>query len=104
MLRFYLCSMNIDASTIIALCSSGGLLYFVVEKLLNWRKDKADVQTTVISNGNEIAELYKKIDEIVDAKTAPIIRELEDIKSHWCCYREACHERILYKQDNGTTR
>lgn len=89
---------------ITALLTSGGILYLIVEKLFSRKKDKAEVKSAEIQNGNDVADLYNKIDEIVERKTAPIKSELgevkgqlDEIKSHWCCYREECAQRILYK-------
>lgn len=85
----------------LTLLSSGGVLYLIAEKILNRNRDKADVQSTVISNSNEIADLFNKIDEIVESKTAPIREELKDIKENWCCYRANCAERLMVKpKDN----
>lgn len=92
-------------STIITLCTTGGVLYLIVDKLFERRRNRAETNTVEISNGNEIADLYNKIDEIVERKTAPIKNELaevkgrlEEIKSTWCCYKEGCKERVLYKK------
>lgn len=90
---------------IVTFGTTGGVLYLIVEKLFAKKKDNAEAKTVEISNGNEVADLYNKIDEIVERKTAPIKSELievkgqlEEIKSHWCCYREDCTKRLLYKK------
>ena len=91
--------------TLATIGTSGGVLYLLVEKLFARKKDKADAKTVEIQNSNDVADLYNKIDEIVERKTAPIKSELvevkgqlEEIKSHWCCYREECNNRLLYKK------
>ena len=85
-------------ATFLGATGFGGVLtYFIqkiIDKFLNKDKDKEDVKEHVISNSNEIAKLYLKIDEIVEAKTAPIIEELTEIKQNWCCYRQNCDMRI----------
>lgn len=90
-----------DANTIVMLFSTGGVLYLLVDKVLdkvlNRKKDKVENETTIISNSNEIAELYSKIDEIVESKTAPICAELKEIKENWCCYRANCKDRLMVK-------
>lgn len=90
---------------IVTFGTTGGVLYLFVEKLFDRKRNNAEAKTVEISNGNEVAELYNKIDEIVERKTAPIKSELigvkgqlEEIKSTWCCYKEGCKERILYKR------
>lgn len=90
---------------IVTIGTTGGVLYLLVEKLFERRKNTAETKTVEISNGNEVADLYNKIDEIVERKTAPIKSELievkgqlEEIKSTWCCYKEGCKDRILYKR------
>ena len=85
-------------NAIITLATTGGVLYLIIEKIFSRKKDTAEAKSVEIANGNEI-------DEIVERKTAPIKTELvdvkgqlEDMKSMWCCYREDCQERILYKK------
>lgn len=98
--------MNWEAilALVTAVATSGGIVYLVVEKLFSRKKDKAEASSAEIHNGNDVADLYNKIDEIVERKTAPIKTELvevrgqlDEIKSHWCCYKEECRDRILYK-------
>lgn len=90
---------------IVTFGTTGGVLYLIVEKLFERKRNNVETKTVEISNGNEVADLYNKIDEIVERKTAPIKSELtevkgqlEEIKSHWCCYREDCNNRLLYKK------
>lgn len=101
--------MDTVLSAVLQLCMTGGVIYLIVEKMFSRRKEKAEAQTIEISNGNDVAELYNKIDEIVQkkitaetkricAELADVKNELKEIKSHWCCYRESCGERILFKQ------
>lgn len=92
-------------SLVTALLATGGVIYLIVQKLFERKRDSADTQTVQIHNGNDVADLYNKIDEIVERKTAPITSELndvkgqlEEIKSTWCCYKDGCLERILYKR------
>ena len=82
-------------NAIITLATTGGVLYLIVEKIFSRKKDKAEAKSVEIANGNDVADLYNKIDEIVERKTAPIKTELvdvkgqlEEMKSTWCCYRE----------------
>ncbi len=91
--------------TVVTVGTSGGVLYLIVEKLFERKKNKAETKTLEIANGNEVADLYNKIDEIVERKTAPIKGELsevrgqlEEIKSTWCCYKENCSDRVLYRK------
>ncbi len=101
--------MDTVLSAVLQLCMTGGVIYLIVEKMFSRRKEKAEAQTIEISNGNDVAELYNKIDEIVQkkitaetkricAELADVKNELKEIKSHWCCYRESCGERILFQQ------
>lgn len=101
--------MNEWLSSLMQLCATGGIVYLIVEKLFSRPRDKADTQTIEIANDNNIADLYNKIDEIVQKKITAetkricdelteVKQELKEIKSHWCCYREECEERILYKR------
>ena len=90
---------------IVTFGTTGGVLYLIVEKLFERKRNNVETKTVEISNGNEVADLYNKIDEIIERKTAPIKSELievkgqlEEIKSTWCCYKEGCKERILYKR------
>lgn len=105
--------MESIVSAVLQTCLAGGVVYLIVEKLFSKRKDKADAQSVEISNGNEVAELYKKIDEIVQSKVSAetkricdelkeVRNELKEIKSHWCCYRSSCEDRILYKEKAET--
>lgn len=92
---------------IISVLGGGGILYLVVDKVLDKifsrRQDNANVKTTTISNGSDLAKLYKEVDEIVQSKTAPIeekldkaLAELDTLKTHWCCYRKDCDRRVIY--------
>ena len=90
---------------IVTFGTTEGVLYLIVVKLFERKSNNVETKTVEISNGNEVADLYNKIDEIVERKTAPIKSELtevkgqlEEIKSTWCCYKEGCKERILYKR------
>ena len=90
---------------IVKFSTTGSVLYLVVDKLFERKRNNVETKTVEISNSNEIADLYNKIDAIVERKTAPIKSELtevkgqlEEIKSTWCCYKEGCKERILYKR------
>ena len=90
---------------IVTFGTTGGVLYLFVEKLFDRKRNNAEAKTVEISNGNEVADLYNKIDEIVERKTAPIKSELTEVKGQldeikitWCCYKEGCKERILYKR------
>lgn len=90
---------------IVTFGTTGGVLYLIVEKLFERKRNNVETKTVEISNGNDVADLYNKIDEIIERKTAPIKSELievkgqlEEIKSTWCCYKEGCKERILYKR------
>ena len=92
-------------NAIITLATTGGVLYLIIEKIFSRKKDTAEAKSVEIANGNDVPDLYNKIDEIVERKTAPIKTELvdvkgqlEEMKSTWCCYREDCQERILYKK------
>ena len=84
--------------------SGGGVSYLIIEKLFSRRQDKADAHGKEVENSLQIAELYKEVDSIVMSKTKPLetkldkaLDELNDIRTHWCCYRAECKERILYK-------
>lgn len=86
--------------------TAGGVIYLIVDRLFDLRKNKAEVKSSEIHNGNDVADLYDKIDSIVERKTAPIkselaeVRsELQDIKSRWCCYKHGCKDRILFKDE-----
>ena len=79
-------------NAIITLATTGGVLYLIIEKIFSRKKDKAEAKSVEIANGNDVADLYNKIDEIVERKTAPIKTELvdvkgqlEEMKSTWCC-------------------
>ena len=94
---------------IVAFGTTGGVLYLIVEKLFERKRNNVETKTVEISNGNDVADLYNKIDEIIERKTAPIKSELievkgqlEEIKSTWCCYKEGCKERILYKRRSAS--
>lgn len=102
--------MEMDTSAILtliaSLCTAGGLIYLVVEKLFARRQDKADADKQVISNGNEVADLYLKIDQIVESKTKPIqdkldvaLGRIDDLEENWCCWRKNCKDRIHSKKD-----
>lgn len=102
-------TIGIIIGLVTALCTSGGVVYLLIEKHYSRKKDDADAVTTEVSNGNDVADLYNKIDEIVERKTAPIRNELvtvkgqlEDLKSTWCCYREDCSQRILYRRKSNS--
>lgn len=84
----------------------GSVIYLIVDRLFNWRHDKAVAHGREIETSSQIADLYKQVDEIVQSKTSPLenkldkaLSELNDIKHHWCCYRENCDTRILFPQD-----
>lgn len=101
---------SVIITSIIGLLSTGGVVYLIVEKLFERKKAKADANTVEIANANDIADLYNKIDEIVERKTAPIKDELsevkgklEEIKSNWCCYKEGCTDRIRYQRRRTIT-
>lgn len=90
---------------VVTVGTTGSVLYLIVEKLFERRRSKAETHTVEISNGNEVADLYNKIDEIVERKTAPIKSELsevrgqmDEIKSMWCCYKENCNDRVLFRK------
>lgn len=98
-------AITIFTEIVLPLLGTGSLIYLLVDKLLATRPEKANIHTQIISDSNEVADLYLKIDEIVESKTAPIkeelIRvtgELVMIKEHWCCYKEGCMERIIHPQ------
>ena len=91
---------------ILSVIGGGGILYLIVEKIFSRRQDAANTKTTTISNGMELAKLYREVDEIVQAKTAPIelkldkaLDELEVLKTHWCCYRKDCDDRVIYQEE-----
>lgn len=96
-------------SLVLQLSTTGGIIYLIVERFFPTRGEKAKAKTIEISNDNSIADLYNRIDEIVQKKITAetrriceelteVKKELKEIKSHWCCYREECAERILYKR------
>lgn len=92
-------------NTIVTLATTGGVVYLIIEKLFERKRSKAETKTVEISNSNDVADLYNKIDDIVERKNAIIKTELrevkqqlEEIRGHWCCYREECNSRILYRQ------
>ncbi|MCQ2137898.1 MAG: hypothetical protein MJY60_04250 [Bacteroidales bacterium] len=99
-----------DWATIIPTILGGGsIIYLVVEHLLNRRKNAAENKGKDIENAHSVTDLYKEVDEIVERKTQPILDnqrklldEMNDIKTHWCCYREKCSDRILYKPEDDT--
>lgn len=72
----------------------GGVIYLIVEKVLNHRRDS-------IENASSIASLYKEIDGIVQSKTAPIEEKLDkalvelDGLKEWRCYKKDCPKRAL---------
>ena len=59
-------------NAIITLATTGGVLYLIIEKIFSRKKDKAEAKSVEIANGNDVADLYNKIDEIVERKTARI--------------------------------
>ena len=86
-------------------CTTGGVIYLIVERLFDLGKNKAEVRASKIHNGNDVADLYDKIDSIVERKTAPIKSELADVKykleeitSTWVCYDEECVKRTFKKK------
>ena len=91
--------------SLVTIFTTGGVAYLIVERLFDRKKDNAEAKSAEIHNGNDVADLYNKIDEIVERKTAPIKNELSEVKgklanieSRWCCYREDCRDRVLYKR------
>lgn len=85
--------------------TAGGVIYLIVDRLFDLRKNKAEVKSSEIHNGNDVADLYDKIDSIVERKTAPIKSELagvkyklEEITSTWVCYDEECVKRTFKKK------
>lgn len=88
--------------------SGGGVSYLVVEKMFSRRHDKAAAKGREVETSSQVVDLYKEVDQIVQSKTAPLedkldkaLTELHDIKTHYCCYREQCADRLIYPQNNG---
>lgn len=80
---------------IFGLLASGGVIYLIVDKRMLSEKEK-------ISNANEVADFYEKVDSIVQKKLEPVLGELHEVRSelaiikeNWCCYRHGCGERLL---------
>ena len=97
--------LSIIIGMVTALCTTGGIIYLIIEKLFSRREDNAKAKSSEIQNSNDIADLYDKIDSIVERKTAPIRgrladmeKKLEELTSRWVCYKD-CPERVLYKKD-----
>lgn len=97
---------TIIVTAITVMCASGGIFYLIVDKMFTRKLDLAEVQNRKIANGNDVADLYNKIDEIVERKTRPIQDKLDatydrmqEMEAHYCCYREDCEMRIRSKYD-----
>lgn len=95
-------------SLIALLLGGGGVTYLIIEKLFSLRHSRVEVQGKVVENSSQVADLYKQIDDIVMKKTLPLeekldkaLMELLEIKSHWCCYKENCNDRILFPRDDS---
>lgn len=98
---------------IVGLLSGGSVIYLIVESIINHRKRREEVKASQVDSvekavnyGIPMVQLYEEIDRIVEKKTSPILErldeavsELETIKAHWCCYRDACEMRILNARD-----
>ena len=85
---------------------SGGAIYLIIDKLFARRDDAAAAHSKEIANGNDVADLYNKIDEIVERKTRPIrekldktYEEMKNMEQRYCCYRNDCEMRIRSKYD-----
>ena len=57
-------------NTIVTLATTGGVVYLIIEKLFERKRSKAETKTVEISNSNDVADLYNKIDDIVERKNA----------------------------------
>ena len=86
---------------------SGSVTYLLIDKLFSRRHDRAEAKSKEVETGSQILDLYKEIDVIVQEKLRPVmakqdetLAELLEIKQHWCCYRQQCPERLLYKSDD----
>lgn len=97
---------QIIVGALVTLCSVGGVVYLIVEHLLNKDKTAEEVKQQQVENvkqaveyGIPMVEIYKEIDKIIEAKNAPILAELKEIKENWCCYREACAHRVRNEAD-----
>ena len=88
---------------LLALFSSGGVIYLVVDKLVLSKKDKAEAHTASteaqrgdISTGLEALGFYKEIDDLIKQHTDPLNAKIDELSakvSKWCCYRN-CEIRL----------
>lgn len=87
---------------VFGLFGTGSVGYLLFEKLTTHRRDKADTKGKVISNSNEVADLYSKIHEIVCSETNPLREKIDMLDrklSILGCWRYGCHERLHSAQD-----
>jgi len=106
---------SVIVSIISALCCVGGVVYMVVEKLMDKPKTNAEikqmdesVKKDSIDTGLQALQFHQQFEEVIEARVekavAPvlenqerIVAELRDIKENWCCYRDNCNMRIKHK-------
>jgi len=87
-----------------SLCTGGGILYLIVEKLFSKKHDTAEARHKEISAAHDAIPLYHEIRAIVgeevEKSTKPLREELAYIKEHYCCYRAIdCEMRIKSPED-----
>lgn len=106
-------TIGIIVGLITALCTTGGIIYLVVEKLFSRKQDREDVKHQQVENKKETIEygitmvsIYNEIDKIVESKTAPIqdkldqaLTRIDNLEENWCCWREDCPQRIRSRKD-----
>lgn len=96
-----------------SLCTTGGIIYLIVQKMFDKRKDKADVKHKEVLSKKETVEygitmvsIYNEIDKIVESKTQPIqdkldhaLSRIDDLEENWCCFREKCKMRLHNRRE-----
>lgn len=106
--------MDLDWTSIITtLAVSGGIVYLIVERILNHKKYKEEVKHQQVENKKEaieyglpMVEIYNEIDKIVESKTRPIqdkldkaLGRIDNLETNWVCWRQNCDFRLRNKKD-----
>lgn len=81
---------------IFGLLGGGSVVYLILDKKVESTKEKVEAAGDAIP-------LYNQIREIVKSEVEPLRQELDYLKTHYCCYREECDMRMLFKpkEDNN---
>lgn len=107
--------MNWEAiiSIVPPLLMTGGVIYLIVEKLFDRRREKAEVKRIEVEMQREAAEssvpmlaMYEEIRKIVAKETDPIqekldkaLERIDTLEKNYCCFREGCEMRIRNEKD-----